>query len=150
MSTESAARNFLNVASVGIGGVIAQRVNRLKTRRPWTFLRATLETLMSYRPPQMTVRLDGQPWYEGPAYVVAVANGQTFGRGMRIAPNAVYNDGLFDVVLVEGMPRMRAVNVLNSVYSGAHLKQPGVHAGRAHTVEIESGDGSASRCCRAR
>jgi diacylglycerol kinase (ATP) len=141
LSTESGTQNFLNVGSVGIGGVVAQRVNQVKKRRPWTFLRATLQTLMTYRPPRMSIRLDGESWYEGPAYIVAVANGQTFGRGMRIAPNAVYNDGLFDVVLIEAMPRMQAVSVLNTVYTGEHLKRHDVHSGRARKVEIDSSDG---------
>lgn len=142
LSTENTACSFLNIASVGIGGVIAQRVNQLKTRRPWSFYRATLQSLMSYRPPQISLRLDGKVWYEGRSYIVAIANGQTFGRGMRIAPNAEYDDGLFDVVLVEGMSRMRAMSILNTVYSGEHLKKPEVHSARARVVEIESRDGS--------
>jgi diacylglycerol kinase (ATP) len=142
LSTEGAMRNFLNIASVGIGGMIAARVNRMKMRRPWTFYRATVEAIVAYRPPRMTIRLDGKVWYEDRTYVVAVANGQTFGRGMRIAPHASYNDGLFDVVLVEAMPRMRAISVLNTVYSAGHLKLPVVHSERARAVEIESRDGS--------
>ncbi len=142
LSTESRTCTFLNIASVGIGGMIAARVNRLKTRRPWTFYRATVESLLAYRPPHMTIRLDGKVWYEDRTYVVAVANGQMFGRGMRIAPNAIYNDGLFDVILVEAMPRRRAITVLNMVYSAEHLKLPDVHSERARTVEIESQDGS--------
>lgn len=139
--TEGRERHFLNIASVGIGGVIGQRVNRMQ-KRPWTFYKATVEALLTYRPPHMTVRLDGTTWYDGPAYAVAVANGQTFGHGMKIAPYAIYNDGLFDVVLVEGMPRTRILAAFNTVYSGTHLKRSDVHSARAHTVEIESPEDS--------
>jgi len=74
---------------------------------------------LTSRPPRLAVQLDGKLWYEGHAYIVAIANGQTFGHGMRVAPNAVYNDGLFDVILVEGMPRTRIVMALNTVSVGA-------------------------------
>jgi diacylglycerol kinase (ATP) len=142
LAADAQKRNFLNIASVGIGGMIAGRVNRLKTRRPWSFYKATLESLLAYRPQHMTIRLDGKPWFDDRAYVVAVANGQAFGRGMRIAPDALYNDGQFDIVLVENVSRMRAISILNSVYSAGHLKFPEVHSARARVVEIESQDGA--------
>lgn len=131
-------RHFLNIASVGISGVIANRINRLRTRRPWTFHLSTVETLLSYQPPKLRVILDGKVWYDAPAFICAVANGSTFGHGLRIAPNARYNDGLFDVIVVEAMPRLEAVIALNSLYTGAHLKRRDVHEARAATVEIES------------
>ncbi len=84
----------------------------------------------------MRVRVDGEDWYEGKAYLVAVANGTTFGHGMRIAPTAQINDGLFDVVLVEGMPRMEILLALRKVYNATHLVHPGVHFKRGKTVEI--------------
>jgi len=129
--------HFLNIASAGISGVIATQVNQLKRRRPWTFYVSTLEALISYKPPRVKVKLDGQDWYEGKTYAVVVANGQNFGHGMHIAPNAAYNDGLFDVVLFEGIPRLEAMVAFNSVYSGAHLKRSDVHVGRARMVEID-------------
>jgi diacylglycerol kinase (ATP) len=134
-------KHFLNIASVGISGVITSRINRLETRRPWTFYRKTLEAVVAYRPPVVKVKLDGKPWYEGKVYTVVVANGQSFGHGMKVAPNAIYNDNLFDVVLIEGMQPLKAAMGLNSIYSGAHLKRDDVRSGRAHTVEVE-GDGT--------
>jgi YegS/Rv2252/BmrU family lipid kinase len=138
----TATRHFLNIASVGISGMITSQINQLIERRPWTFYRATVEALLRYRPPHMTIRLDGMLWYEGEAYIVAIANGRTFGHGMKIAPNADYGDGMFDVVLVEGMPRTRILAALNTVYSGTHLKRSDVHIQRARVAEVECSGGS--------
>jgi len=131
---------FLNIASAGISGMITERINRLNKKRPWTFYRKVLEALVVYTPRQMAIKLDGKPWFEGKAYVVAIANGSTFGHGMNIAPGARYDDGLFDVVLIEGMPRIEGMMVLNTVYSGEHLKRNDVHRDQGRIVEIE-GDG---------
>src|SRR5690606_40025909 len=65
-------------------GDIAQRVNQSSKRRPWTFLTATVRGLLEHDPLPMQVALDGKPWFDGRAYLVAVANGTTFGRGMKI------------------------------------------------------------------
>ena len=129
---------FLNIGSVGISGMISQQVNRLALRRPWTFYKASVESLLRYRPPKMIIKLDGKVWYEGRTYIVAVANGRLFGRGMLIAPEAKYDDGLFDVILVEGMPRLEAIRAMNTIYTGDHLKRKDVHSARAKSVEIQS------------
>lgn len=131
-------RHFLNIASVGLSGEVDRRVNLVRSRRPWTFLVATVATLIAYQPVHMRVRVDGQPWYEGNTYVVVVANGTTFGHGMAIAPNADIADGLFDVVLIEAMPRAKALAALHKVYDGSHLSVSGVHYRRAAVVEVAS------------
>src|SRR5699024_3582932 len=102
--------HFLNIASVGAGGEVATRVNRVRRRRPWTFLLSTVQTLLQHTPQRMQVMLDGVPWYDGRSYIVAVANGSTFGHGMKIAPQAEVRDGLFDVVLVEGVSRVKVLS----------------------------------------
>jgi diacylglycerol kinase (ATP) len=128
---------FLNIASAGLSGEVDMRVNAIQHRRPWTFLQATIAGILQHRPQPMQVTLDGQAWYSGPAYLVAVANGTTFGHGMRIAPKARSDDGLFDVVLVEGVSRPVILSALYRVYNGSHLTHPAVRYAQAHTVRIE-------------
>lgn len=130
--------HFLNISSVGISGVVASRVNKSPVRRPWTFLQASVQTIIDHAPQPMHILLDGQPWYDGKAYVVAIANGTTFGHGMKIAPQAQTQDGLFDVVLVEGVSRLHILSALWRVYLGSHLNHPEVHYQRAHEVQITS------------
>lgn len=133
--------HFLNIASAGLSGEVDRRVNRARLRRPWTFLLATVATLINYRPVPLRISLDGQPWRDGSTYVVAVANGTTFGHGMAVAPQASMADGLFDVVLVEAMSRAKALYTLSKVYSGGHLSVTGVHHRRAARVEIVGSGG---------
>ena len=134
-------RCFLNIASAGLSGEVDRRVNSVASRRPWTFLVATVATIFSYQPITMRIVTDGETWYDGSTYVLAVANGTTFGHGMTIAPEASMTDGLFDVVLAEAMQRTRALNTLMKVYSGEHLAAPGVHHRRARQVEITGSAG---------
>jgi YegS/Rv2252/BmrU family lipid kinase len=143
---ESPPRHFLNIASAGIGGAVVKIAERIP-RRSWTFLYATLVALLREVPPMLDVRLDGQLWYSGGAYVVAVANGTTFGHGMRIAPHAKTDDGLFDVVLVEAVARARIIAALRRVFSGTHLTHPAVRSARAASVAITSPAGRVDLEC---
>ena len=134
-------RIFHNIASAGVSGEVDSRVNRARRRSSLTFLKATIATLLKYRPQRISVRCDGKKFYSGKSYLLAVANGQYFGRGMWIAPHAAIDDGLFDVVLVEGMPRRRILLALGTVFSGKHINRDDVHCTRAASVEVHSEDG---------
>jgi diacylglycerol kinase (ATP) len=129
---------FLNIASMGASGKVSARVNLVRQRMPWTFLQNTVTTLLTFQPPKVRVLLDGQEWYSGGAYLVVVANGRYFGHNMMIAPSAVIDDGFFEVVVVEAMPRLRVIGALNTAYSGQHVRRSDVHVGKARVVEIES------------
>lgn len=78
--------HFLNIASMGVSGEIGERVNNFKYKRPWSYLQATVTGILRHTPNPVQVWLDGKEWYEGAAYLVAVANGTTFGHGMRKSP----------------------------------------------------------------
>jgi diacylglycerol kinase (ATP) len=138
VSFGGAQNYFLNIASAGASGEVARRTNSQQRRMPWTYMLGALSTLVSYQPPQVRVRLDGQTWYEGKTYLVAVANGRYFGHSMMIAPDARIDDGLLDVVLVEGMPRLEAAIALNTTYTGDHVKRKDVHLARAKVIEIDA------------
>jgi diacylglycerol kinase family enzyme len=141
---KKASRTFLNIASAGVSGEVDARVNRSRRRTSLTFLRATIATLFQYRPQRITVNCDGKTFYSGSSYLVAVANGRCFGRGMWVAPQALINDGKFDVVLVEGMPRLRILAALRTVFNGQHLKRDDVHHLRASEVDVHSESGPLS------
>lgn len=137
LRTGSTREYFLNIASTGLGGQVAKRVNRVN-KRPWTFLVSTVLTTLGYQPETVQVQVDGRDWYEGSAYAVAVANGSTFGHGMRIAPHALTGDGLFDVVLVKGVSRLTVLTALRRVYDASHLTHPAVMTTRAASVTVRS------------
>lgn len=128
--------HFLNIASAGLSGEVDRRVNAAPIRHPWTFLQATVSALLRHRPQPMRVEVDGDLWYEGKAYLVAVANGTTFGHGMKIAPNAQITDGLFEVILIKGMSRLEALLALRKLYDASHLVHPGVQFTRGQQVHI--------------
>jgi len=131
-------RHVLNVASAGISGLVDELVNAQAKRSSAAFLTATLRALASYRPFACRVEADGEPWYEGEVFVLAIANGRSFGKGMRIAPRAEVDDGLADLILVRPMARWQLPLRMPRVYLGTHLDQPSVSWRRARTVRLEA------------
>ncbi|HEY9899458.1 MAG TPA: diacylglycerol kinase family protein [Pantanalinema sp.] len=94
--------HFLNVASLGMGALIARGISPDRKRR-WGRWAYALEVLRRLRTPRLhpfTLCLDGGcERFE--AYQVAIANGCSFGGGFRIGAEARLDEGLFDVLVIE-------------------------------------------------
>lgn len=131
---------FLNIASAGLGGAVSRIIEKKKTRRPWTFLLSTVQAILTFQPQRLTITLDGKPWYDDRVFALVVANGTTFGHGMKIAPHAVPTDGQFDVVLVRAASRLTILAALRRVYDATHLTHPAVMHARASQVTVACKD----------
>jgi diacylglycerol kinase family enzyme len=123
-----AARHFVSIASLGISGAIDRAVNGLSPKwrrglpgKALFFLQAQ-RALIGYRFSNVTITVDDQPPVTARIVVVAVANNPTFGGGMRIAPDARPDDGLFEVVTARATSRLGMVRDLRLVYSGGHRR----------------------------
>ena len=134
-------RHVLNIASAGISGAVATAVNALERRNSASYLGATVRALWHYRPVPCRVLVDGEPFYDGEFFVVAVGNGQYFGKGMRVTPRARVDDGLADVVAVPVVPRWQLPVRLPQFLLGRHLNLPIVRYARARHVRLEPENG---------
>jgi len=130
---------FLNVTSAGVSGLVTELVNDTPKLLGGTvsFLVGTVRALVRFRPAAARLRVDGRTLHEGPLTLAAVANGRYFGGGMQIAPYARPDDGLFDVVWIEGRSKAWLLRNLPKLYTGAHLRVAGVGSARGRVVELE-------------
>lgn len=136
-------RYFLNIASLGLSARVADAVNHGKRQGrasgKLVFLFHTVMTLLAYRPEAMTVMADGETVADGKLFLVAVANGRYFGGGMMIAPDALPDDGLFDLVVLKCPTRLSLLLALPQVYTGAHRNHPEILIRRAREVVVTPG-----------
>lgn len=127
----------INVVSAGVSGRVDEAIGALPRRGATSYLQATLGALARYRPFPCRIAVDGEPWHDGDLLLLAVANGPTFGRGMKIAPDAEVDDGLADVVLVPGLPAWQVPIQLPKLYLGTHLGSRYVRFRRARKIDFE-------------
>ena len=140
---DGSRRFFVNVADCGVGGEVVARVNRSRVkgggaRGSAVFLYQSLLALLQYSGLDVVVSVDGR-LIERTVQSVVVANGRYFGGGMRIAPDAELDDGLFDVVVVEAAGRLRTITGVPSLYRGTHVRRAEVEVCRARQVRIDHG-----------
>jgi diacylglycerol kinase (ATP) len=103
------------------------------------YLAAVLKTLAKYSVPRVKMGLDNTQ-IEQPSTMIAVANGRCIGGGFWIAPDAQNDDGLFDVIIAEGLGRIGILSLLPKVMQGTHIYDPRVKYLKSSRVIIESPD----------
>ncbi|MFB0564585.1 MAG: diacylglycerol kinase family protein [Candidatus Aminicenantaceae bacterium] len=136
-SGEEEERFFLNVADFGIGGEVVRKVNLNRMeRKASSYLRCLLSTAVKYRSKKLKIEIDKEKIPEGEYFVGAVANGRIFGKGMKIAPEARLNDGLFDIVLVKGMKLLEFFCNCWKIYTGIHLSHPKISLIRGKKIKV--------------
>ena len=141
------ARHWLNIASVGFDAAVTEEANRppdsfetFKHLSP--YYASIFHTLVRYRNHQTRVQYDDRPPFVARLNSVVVANGNYYGNGMRIAPMAACDDGLFDVVTLGDLTKAEIGLLSPLLYSGLHRFYPKVAMARARIVRVETLDGA--------
>ncbi len=113
-------RYFINSVGVGFDAAVASRVNEgikfFKGTSAYTYV--FLEKLFSYRAVEAEIDTGNGPIKATPL-LVAVGIGQAYGGGMKIVPDAIQDDGLFDVcVFDDSLNRLKLAYHFPKVFSG--------------------------------
>lgn len=127
----------INIAGCGFDAVVARRINEgfRGLRGTTAYIAAVLTSLGTYRPAEMRLSVDAET-IETTVMLCAVANAQSYGGGMRVAPDARMDDGLLDVVVVEGLPPTQFLRAFPRVFAGTHVTHPKVRILRGKSVRI--------------
>jgi len=128
---------FFSVAGVGFDAHVAAAFDRRHAtgRGLLSYMRATARELMSYR--ARRYEIDGVQT-SGRTLLVTVANGNQYGNGARIAPDARLDDGWLDLVVVEERSRLASMLAVPRLFTGGVARVPGVSIRRVAQVTIAS------------
>jgi diacylglycerol kinase (ATP) len=123
-TSDGVERYFLGVMSSGFDSLVNERANRMRwphgTAR---YVVAILGELRTFRPVEYRALLDASP-VTGPAMLVAIGNGASYGGGMRVCPSADPADGVLDVTWLHGVKTRTFLRVFPQVFSGKHVNTP--------------------------
>jgi YegS/Rv2252/BmrU family lipid kinase len=135
---QPATRYFANIAGLGFDGEVADHVNRAgKSGGTLVYQTMLFQHLITYRNKHARMTIDDRT-IEGAMNSIVVANARYFGGGMFVAPNARWDDGLFDVILLGDFGKLEVVANLPRLYRGTHLTHKKVTELRAREVKVEA------------
>jgi diacylglycerol kinase (ATP) len=129
---------FGAVLSTGFDSVVNEKANKMNwPKGPMKYNLAIAMELPKFRPLRYTIELENQI-IETEAMLIAVGNGSSYGGGMKVCPEAVMTDGLFDVMVLRPVSKVEFVRVFPTVFSGKHVEHKQVDIYRTKRVSLHA------------
>lgn len=136
---QSTLRYFINIADVGIGGVIAQQLTEVIKifGSLITYQYFVLKNFLTYRPHQ--IKVIGYDFeYSGNIMNFCAANAKYFGSGLGIAPAADIADGILNAVAIGEVSLLDYLKKLPNLKKCKPLKHPTIKYFTSKTLFFES------------
>jgi len=135
----------INMVSAGIGGEVCMRVG---PGSKWigssiAYLLSSIRAVLTLPPWRMTLSVDGDSAETVEVRQIFLANGPTEGGGMMVAPDASWNDGQLDMVIMADMTRWQALRVGLGMFMGRRSRR-GLICRRCRRIRIEPAENAAT------
>lgn len=136
-------RYFFNIAGIGFDAEVSRQVNDygpvLKAvGGTLPSLLAIVGTLFRFMGAPVKVQVDEETLEVPRMLLMAVGIARYYGGGMDILPDAVIDDGQFDLAWGFDLGRRELVNLVGKIYKGGHVGHPKVRFARAKRVTATS------------
>jgi len=129
---------FAGVVGAGFDSVVNERANSWGwPRGRMRYNLAIARELPVFKPIPYVIEVDGVR-HSTQAMLVAVGNGPSYGGGMMVCPDASFEDGLFDILVVHQISTIEFLKVFPKVFSGKHVGHPAVEILRGKEVRLEA------------
>jgi len=133
---------FNNSFAAGLDAKVTAKAVEYKVTKGrdglWLYLTSLLHVLFHELDSfPMTIAFDGGDAALYDTLIVAATNGPTYGGGFRITPDAIPDDGLFDVCMIDPLSLPAALVRLPFVVMGKHTRMKPVHMSRHSSIVID-------------
>jgi diacylglycerol kinase (ATP) len=125
-------REGLFVSNLGCGfdAQIARKANRSKLKSlfnrlslgKFVYVLYLIKELIFYQPAKVVLQIDGEEHLFERTWLVTISNHPYYGGGMKIAPYAKTDDGLFQIIVVDNISRLKILLLFVTVFWGGHTK----------------------------
>jgi YegS/Rv2252/BmrU family lipid kinase len=133
-------RLFFNIAGIGFDAVVAEQFNlrgTLGNRGMGPYVVIGVRETFRYRAATYRVTLDGEEIVSN-ALVIAFANGREYGNRIRVAPQALVDDGKLEALVVEDRGPFARLWMARHLALGTADKAVGIRLRSIESARVES------------
>lgn len=134
-------RYFINNSAAAMEPMVTmENIKLTKLSGEIRYIVALVRALAKLKPWTMRLEWDGGG-YEGQAYLLSVCNSPRTG-GFMMAPGAVLDDGLLDMVFAPQVSKGAVISILLKLMRGQHIHHPAVTFRRVTAIDLTSAPGT--------
>lgn len=134
-------QTFIEVAGIGIEAALFPAAEEFKSPGFLSTLRGVINgllTLMTYQPTRLRIAFDDKKRRPYQAIQVTICNAPYYGAHFQVAPNAVMDDGLLDVVIYKTFSKLEYLQHAISISQGRRVFQPKITHRRVKSLRIST------------
>ncbi len=132
------SRYFINVSAGGFSGEVSEKAAEAKERwGPLAYMRGALGALPELKAFTSRITLNGAETLEIETYNLVVSNGRFVASGIPVAPQAILDDGLLDVMIAPAATLPQLAILVPTVLLGRHIDSDLLIFRKAARVEID-------------
>ncbi|QMU28387.1 diacylglycerol/lipid kinase family protein [Adhaeribacter radiodurans] len=105
-----------HISDLGFNALVVARYSEAESRGPQTYALIALQEYLNYECHKYRVETD-QETFEGDAFMLTITNSNAFGSNVKINPNGIIDDGIFEICLIESFPKMAAFKLMYNLYT---------------------------------
>ena len=136
-------RYFINTAGIGFDTMVVKNANISKDKGKsgkFSYLITLFKTLMRYKTLDVKIAVEGRELKGSRLFTMSIGIGKFSGGGMQQVPNAVIDDGLFDIMLVNKIRKSKIVYKIKKLYDGNIHKIKEVNLFQGQNLVVDSKD----------
>jgi len=137
--TETDAYYFINILGFGFVSDVVNTAHQLKKIGNVAYSLSVFYRLLRLKSFQLKIEFDGQV-IERDNVFVEISNTRYTGVSYLMAPNAIIDDGLLDITLLNHCSRRRVVKLFPTIFKGEHLNEPEVETFQAEKISIQTSE----------
>lgn len=119
-------RYFVNEAGTGLDEMVCKQANILKQKGKggkMNYLFSLVKCLMKYKCTHVQIELDGELVFDDSILSMTVGICRFNGGGMMMMPNAIPDDGLFDITVIKKVGLLKFALNAKRIYDGSFIKK---------------------------
>ncbi len=131
-------RFFMNICGAGFDVMVLDYALKAKkhVKGMLPYLYGVICAIKDFKPFSMHIEIGDDVKLDGEYLLCSIANGRFFGGGIPIAPMSDLADGLFDIIVVDAMPRWKIPFYLPALLSGKLINYKVTHHYRAKAAVL--------------
>jgi YegS/Rv2252/BmrU family lipid kinase len=143
---------FINICGIGFDAEVNKKVNADKGHSrtgPLKYQYHIFTTLIGYHPTKVVLQVDGKS-YTHELFSGCIGIAKYNGGGMKQLPNAIVDDGIFDISFIDKISRLKVMRHTKDLYDGSFIHLPEVSTYTGVDIRLDSepkiwleGDGEA-------
>ena len=133
---------MVNIGGLGFDAQVCHNFDLEKKEGKATsdalYLKCLLKGFMGYDSRYFRIITDGNLFYEGDVFSVAMGIGKYSGGGMIQTPNALFDDGLIDLTVIKNIPKSKILRKIPTLFTGKIYDVKEVIHTKARVIEVSA------------